>query len=239
MTIALDSPAAATTAPSILEGLSGAAVLVHPGNLEDSVDLIWALASIRDLGQMQVRVTGQTARVTFAGSRTVTITQAARGGWRLSTEIPARTWTVELGSLSTSLAAVREVMVDAVATQEANAAALAAHGAYVAALPVALVRDRTRDSTVATFELGGERLTLLAARSSGARPLWRVSSSVDSVPWALSDRACRARQERLQRALCPGDPGRAESYLRHLTEGFTKRVAQHDAHDFQLMGRNL
>lgn len=240
MTVTLHADTAAPTAPSILEGLSGVAVLVHPGNLADSTDLIWALASIRELGRMQVRVTGKSARVTFAGARTVTIAPSPGGsGWRLSTDTPARTWTVELGTLSASLAAAREVMVDAVATQESIRAALGAHGAYVAALPVALVRDRARDSTVATFKLGGERLTLLAAPGGGNRPRWRVSSSGDPVPWALSERACRARLERLQRALCPGDPGRAESYLRHLTEGFTRRVAQHDARDFELMGRNL
>jgi hypothetical protein len=240
LTITLDSRAPAPTAPSILEGLSGVAVLVHPGNLTDSADLVWALASIRDLGQMQVRVMGQSARVTFAGSRTVTIAQSPGGsGWRLSTETPARTWTVDLSTLSASLAAAREAIVDAVATREAISAAVGAHGPYVSALPVALVRDRPRDSTVATFKLGAERLTLLAAPGVGTRPRWRVSSSRDPVPWALSERACRARLERLQRALCPGDPGRAESYLRHLTEGFTKRVAQHDAHDFELMGRDL
>ncbi|WP_251153641.1 hypothetical protein [Cellulosimicrobium sp. Marseille-Q4280] len=239
MTLTLDPVTAPAADPSILEGLSGAAVLVHPANLADAGDLVWALASVTGLGHVRVVVAGQSARVTFAGARTVTICPTPTGnGWLLCTESPARTWSVELGALGEALTCAREVMVDAAATVEAITAATRAYE-HVTAVPVTIVRDRPRGTTVATFRVEGERLTLVAAPGVGNRPRWRAFSSRDPLPWALSERASRIRAERLQRALCGADPGRAESYMRYLVEVFTKRVAEHDAHDFELMGRDL
>lgn len=224
-------------APSLLEGLRGTAVLVHAGHVAEQHDLVWALACIRDVGPTKVVFDGQAAAVTFADARTVTLTPRADGGWSLAAGSPVKVWTVELGTLAETLAAAREVIVDHLACAEARAAAATAWG-QLPDLPVTITRDREHATTHATFTIDGERITLVAAPGSGGRARWRAFSSKDPVPWALNEGAARNRLERLQRALCGGDPGRAQAYLHYLVEVFNKRVAEHDARDFELMGRN-